>query len=443
MTPVSDSYGSPRPDASSGACLIGIDAHSPAERAGLQTGDRVIAVDGFPLLDVLDWRWRTAEPSFVVTVQRGDTTLDMVVERPSGGSVGVEFADSVFDGVRECANACRFCFIGQLPQGLRRSLYVRDDDYRLSFLSGTFVTLTNITDADLTRMIEQHLSPLYVSVHAVDEAVRRQLINPPAGDRALERLTALLVGGIEIHTQIVLVPDVNDGAVLDRTLSWLSAAGVASVGIVPLGYTAHQRCFKRSFEDPATAGAAIDQVQRWRSTSAKPLPWVQLADEFYLNAGYDVPDVASYGDFAHYENGIGMVRTFLDELAGAARGRRAKGHLVVVSGTLFAPVLQSALTEAGLAENVEVLAVENRLLGGGVNVTGLLDGGAIVHAIRAHDSQGPFLVPDVVVNSDGLLLDDVPVSELGGRSDKFVSVIGSRAGHLVDAVCGPKRFGRR
>lgn len=438
-----ESYGSPRPPAGSGACVLRVDRGSAAARAGIRRGDTLLAVDGEPLADILDWRWRSAEPTFDVTVLRAGETLHLAVHRKSGQPVGVSFADVVFDGVRECANACRFCFVSQLPRGLRRSLYVRDDDYRLSFLSGTFITLTNLSDADERRIITQHLSPLYVSVHAVDEAVRRTLIHPPSPDRALSRLRSLLAAGVEVHTQIVLVPGINDGAVLDRTLDWLSAAGVASVGVVPVGYTAHQHRFARSFEEPAAAQAVIARIEAWRARHEHPVPWLQLADEFYLNAGRPVPDAVAYGAFAHYENGIGMVRTFLDELAAAAVGCRPRRRAVAVTGTLFAPILCNALAEVGLAEAVEVLPVANRLLGGGVTVTGLLDGAAIVDAIRAHPSQGPFLVPEVVVNSDGLLLDDTPAVELSGSSGKQTRVIGSRAQHLIDAVCRPRRFGRR
>lgn len=436
-------YGSPRPPAGSGARVLGVTPRSDAAWAGLRAGDTVLAVDGEGLLDILDWRWRTAEPSCVLTVLRDGERLDLPMRRRPGRPAGVRFADVVFDGVRECANACRFCFVRQLPAGLRASLYVRDDDYRLSFLSGTFVTLTDLSDADLARIIALRLSPLYVSVHATDPEVRRELIRPPRPDRTLERLEALLAAGIEVHTQIVLVPGVNDGAVLDATLDRLSAFGAASVGIVPLGYTAHQRRFERSFEDPGAAAAVIDQVGAWRQRAGRPPAWVQLADELFLAAGRPLPSAEAYGALPHFENGIGMVRVFFDELAAAARGRRPRGHAVAVSGELFAPVLHDALRAEGLADAVEVLGVPSRLLGGGVSVTGLLDGAAVIDAIRAHPSQGPFLVPDVVVNSDGLLLDDVPAAELARRCGKQVRMIGSRAGDLVDAVCGPRRLRRR
>jgi putative radical SAM enzyme (TIGR03279 family) len=434
-----ETYGMPRAASGVGAVVSEISKGSDAERSGIVVGDRVLAVDGELLHDILDWQWLTEEPEFVLTLERAGDKVQIEVERVAGRPLGVSFTDVLFDGVRECDNACAFCFVSQLPAGLRRSLYVRDDDFRLSFLNGTFITLTNLEDPDVDRIILQRLSPLYVSLHAIDNAVRRRLICPTVEDRALERVDELLAGGIGLHVQIVLVPGVNDGTVLDETLEWLAARdGVLSVGVVPLGYTGHQSRFSASFEKPEDARRVVEQIRGWqvRLSRDDKDTWLQAADEFYLNAGIDVPDADAYGQFPHYENGVGLVRTFLDELVEGTEDTTVCGHAVAVTGTLFAPTLRRALESVGLGHAVEVLDIENELLGGGVSVTGLLGGSEIARALRQHEGDGPYLVPDVVVNSDGLLLDDTPAESLPALAGgKDVRIVPTGAMGIVDAVC--------
>jgi putative radical SAM enzyme (TIGR03279 family) len=438
---------------SGGGRIVSVDAGSDAERGGLEPGDQVRAVDGEPVRDVIDWQWLTEEDTFEVTVVRNDAEHHVLIARSWTGPLGVAFDNVIFDGIRECVNACEFCFVSQLPTGLRPQLSVRDDDYRLSFLTGNFVTLTNLDDADVRRIITQRLTPLHVSVHATDADVRNRLVCCTTEDTTLERLETLLAAGIEAHIQIVAVPGVNDGSVLDETLSWLARrCGVLSVGVVPLGFTSHQRRYERSFL-PEESARLIELLGRWQAAerTRRGCGWVYAADEFYLSAGVALPSGAEYDDYLQYENGIGMVRGFLDEFeeamtaasagkdsgrprANALVGEVAGAPLTAVTGTLFAPVLQDVLASAGLDGCVRVLPVANGLFGGNVSVSGLLGGGDIVAAIEADDARGIYLVPDVVVNSDGLLLDDVPADELSARSRADVRVIASNAASLVDAV---------
>lgn len=423
-------YGEP---VTSGGRIAAVEPGSAAETAGFRVGDRVISVDGHPVRDVLDWQWLTDDDEFDVAIEHDGEIFDLDVVPVIGQPLGVAFEDVVFDGVRECVNACAFCFVTQLPAGLRPSLYVRDDDYRLSFLYGNFITLTNLDETDMDRIVSERLSPLYVSLHAVDPGVRRRLVACTVDDTTVERMSALLESGIDLHVQIVAVPGVNDGEVLRETLEWLAAReGVESVGIVPLGYTAHQRRFDRSFTAGESA-ALLDLLVPYqaRMRAERDLTWVQAADEFYLAAGLPIPPADYYDDYPQFENGIGMVRSFLDELAEA--GPVPSGTATVVTGTLFAPVLASALEQRGLA-NLRVLPVSNTLMGGNVSVAGLLGGEDIVRAIRADGAAGTYLVPDVVVNSDGLLLDDVPAAEIRGRSGAEVIFVGAGALDLAEAV---------
>lgn len=415
-----------------GGRVFAVAAGSAGAEAGIRPGDRVVAIDGQPVRDVLDWQWLADSAGFDVTVENDDGVFDLTVEPAPGEPLGITFDDVVFDGVRECVNACAFCFVTQLPAGMRPSLYVRDDDYRLSFLYGNFVTLTNMDEADIERVKEQRLSPLYVSLHAVDPAVRRSLVACTVDDTTTERMDELLDAGIELHVQIVAVPGVNDGDVLAATLDWLSARpGVLSVGIVPLGFTRHQTRFSRTF-DQRGAGAVIDAIAPYQQEmrDRRGCTWVYAADEFYLIASREMPAADAYDDFPQFENGIGMVRAFADEIAA---DEVPDADATVVTGMLFAPVLERLLRQRGCA-GVRVLAVENQLMGGNVSVTGLLGGGDIAAAIRADAHAGPYLVPDVVVNSDGLLLDDVPAGDLARQSAADVRLIGTTAGDLTTAL---------
>ncbi|MDO9108359.1 MAG: DUF512 domain-containing protein, partial [Coriobacteriia bacterium] len=305
--------------AGSGGRIAAVDNDSAASRAGVVVGDRVLSADGAPLADIIDWQWYSDGDQVAVELDRESGTRENVLlVREPGQAWGLDFADLLFDRVRTCRNSCAFCFMSQLPQGLRPALYLRDDDFRLSFLSGNFITLTNLTDPDVTRIGEQQLSPLYVSLHAVDPEVRGRLICAHE-DRALERFDQLLAEGIDLHVQIVLVPGVNDGEQLDSTLTWLAEReGVLSVGIVPLGYTRYQSTFAVGYEDRIDAAMVIEQVQRWQFAMRErdEVTWVHLADEFYLNARAPFPKTEWYDEFPQYENGIGMVRSFVDEAMG-------------------------------------------------------------------------------------------------------------------------------
>lgn len=411
------------------ACAVpiaGVVGESPAWEAGFEEGCFLTALDGKPIPDIIDWRWRSAGAAIRV----GYIDLDgeegtAVLRREDGEDWGFVFEGTVFDGIRRCRNACTFCFMHQLPEGLRPSLYVRDDDFRLSFLSGTFVTLTNLSAADEQRIIEQRISPLHVSLQAVDPAVRGRLIGRYAawGLAALERL---LHAGIHCAVQVVLVPGENDGAVLQDTLRWAEAhPGIDSVGIVPLGYTRHQDRFRSSFNEPAAARAVLEAIAPFqrRAQQRGAGPWVFAADEFYSNAYggallEKLPDAAFYGDFALFEDGIGIIRSVVDDwradetrrqaVRTAEALRRADRRALIVSGLAQRHFLDRLLAEAGLDGLVSPLYVANAFFGGNVDVTGLLCGEDIAPALAAAAAADPralFFVPSIVFNDDGVTLD--------------------------------------
>lgn len=436
---------SPAAPGRSAARIASVEEGSPFDDAGFEPGCAVTAVDGEAVRDVLEWRWLSADDAIEVSyVDLDGDAGTVLLERDEGERWGVEFEGAVFDGVRTCRNACTFCFMRQLPPGMRRSLYVRDDDFRLSFLSGTFVTFTNLSSDDEARIVAQRISPLRFSLQAASPDVRARLIGKHAahGIAAADRL---LEAGIELHAQIVLVPGENDGAELARTLAWAyERPGVLSVGIVPLGFTRHQELFDRSFDDPADARAVLDLVRPFqeRAMRERGSSWAYCADEFYRNAYREtlldnLPPASFYGDFDLFEDGIGIVRTFVDDweeacraglaraAADALRERGAVARLVV--GGAMEPFLSQLVDGCRLRGALRPLVVENRFFGGNVTVTGLLTGADIADAVRgelaASSERQLFFVPSVVLNDDGLLLDDLRMEDVGKRAGAPVRVV--------------------
>lgn len=426
-----------------GAPVKSVERDSPAYDAGFEPGCVVTHVDGMPVRDLIDWRWLSSECEMEVSYVDCDGDAGRIVlERDPGEGWGFVFDGVVFDGIRTCRNSCTFCFMRQLPKGLRGSLSTRDDDFRLSFLSGTFATLTNLSEDDAARIVEQRLSPLRVSLHAVDPLVRRSLMGRNA-DAGIANLERLLAEGVEFDAQVVLLPGENDGTVLDETLEWAYARpGITTVGVVPLGFTRHQRAFDESFDDPESALRVLGQLEplQRRALAERGTPWVYAADEFYLNAyGADVldllPEAAFYGDFSMFEDGIGIVRSMVDLFReGVASGAAARlsrameetGMRVrLVCGEAMGAYMPRLLDEAALAPRMQALFVRNDFFGGNVDVTGLLCGRDVAAAI-SRDWEGlredgevadaarhvAYFVPAVMLNDDGLTLDDWTLGDI-------------------------------
>lgn len=401
------------------AVIERVDLGSPADDAGLEAGDVVTHVEGVPLRDVIEWRWQS--DGFDVELLLEDGT-SVYLERDLGEDWGITFSDCIFDGVITCKNACSFCFMTMLPAGMRPALYLRDDDYRLSFLQGNFVTLTNVDDAELERIIAYGLAPLHVSLHAVSADVRKRLMGKNAA-RGMEVLERLLAAGIEVHVQVVVVPGVNDGPELMRTLAWIEARpGILSAGFVPLGYTRQQDRFGSSFsDDPDAAAAVIELIREFQEDSGveRRNPRLQIADEFYLDAGYDFPPAYAYAGYPQFQDGIGMMRAFIDEWAAhAERIVRAAQRLadgptaMIVTGTAFARVLGPLIDASPLAGLLELLPVENEYFGGNVDVTGLITGSDLIPALKRASPAGALLLSREMFNQDMLLLDDVSLADV-------------------------------
>jgi len=397
-----------------------------ALRGGLRTGDRLLAVDGGPAVDVLDLEFVAADGCFEVEVERAGRRLTLEICCAPGEWHGVELAGGLGSTPRVCRNACRFCFVDQLPPGLRAGLYVKDDDYRLSFLEGNFVTLSNMEDADLARVERLHLSPLYVSLHAWDDDTRVALMGPAARPTRA-RLERLAAAGIRSHVQIVLCPGWNDGVILEETI--LRLAGLESiqdVGVVPVSLAAEGELRRVTPGDAETAVTLIEALQH-RLRRERGRAFVHAADELYLLCGATPPEADAE---LQYENGIGICAAFLDEAAGSARRGPVRPPLALLSGTLAEPVVRRACELLG---DARPFVVHNRLFGPHVTVTGLLGGREVIAELRrAPLGSGEWLVvPRAFLPPySEVTLDDVTVAELRRACAGRLLVAGSLAAAL-------------
>lgn len=423
------------------ARIVSVDEGSPAQRAGLKPGMVVTAVNDTPLRDIIEWQWQSDGLEVELELEDGDI---VTLEREFGESWGIAYDDSIFDGLMTCCNNCTFCFMSMLPKGMRSTLYMRDDDYRLSFLQGNFVTLTNVDDEELERIIELRLSPLHVSLHAVSPDVRQELMGRNA-QRGLDVLERLLDAGLEVHVQVVLVPGVNDGPELVRTLSWIEAhPGVLSAGFVPLGYTKHQDRFSSSYSDDSEAAAGvIELIREFQEDSGveRRNPRLQIADEFYIDAGYDFPPAFMYAEFPQFQDGIGMMRSFIDEwnslealIAKAADGIDASEPVTIVTGTAFAKVLDPLIESSPLNGKLRVLPIENAYFGGNVDVTCLLTGRDVIDALSASGTSGTVLLAREMFNQDLKTLDDVELPEIEETCNVTISLCTFSPKGILDAL---------
>lgn len=441
-----------------GGLIARVEPGTPADDAGFYPGCVITAVDGHELRDVIDWRWHAADHAITVSYIDGDGDAGVVeFMRDDGESWGIEFADPIFDEVRECCNACAFCFMRQLPEGVRAALTLRDDDYRLSFLQGNFVTFTNMTPADEMRIIEQRLSPLRFSLHCVSPEMRERIIGKHA-ERGLRVAQRLLDAGIELHVQIVLMPSVNDGDELRRTIEWCyERPGILNVGIVPLGFTKHQKRFDESFNAAPRTRKVIELVEPYqqRAMHERGHGWVHVSDEFYRNAYPDtlldhVPSAKAYGDFDMFEDGIGIVRSFVDDWKASSEFADACADLlestdqrvILVYGCAMREALTPLLASSRLQERLTPLFVANDYFGGNVDVTGLLCGCDVAPAVRSavqrmqkEGAEPAFAaIPAVAFNDDGVMLDDMSLEQLRSLCGIDVHVVSCEASIYLQQI---------
>ena len=391
---------------------------SLAEAAGIKAGESLLTVNGSSLRDIIDLSFLLADEQVVLKLAAADgTEREITIDKRIDEDLGLEFESAVFDKVTICYNKCVFCFVDQMIPGMRKGLYVRDDDYRLSFLYGNFITLTNMKDEDFDRIIQTHMSPLYVSVHATDPEVRCTMMKNRFAGELMDKLKRLFDAGITVHTQIVCCPGYNDGDVLKRTYADLRALApmVETMAVVPVGLTKNRAHLTplRLFT-PEEAREIVTMVTEWQQECRQSLgkSFVYLGDEFYILAGMPLPQAEWYDGFPQLENGIGLSRNFLEEWQEANKIAPVKGEVnsVIPVGTSAFKVLQPLIKDFNAKTGMQhrLIGVENEFFGSTVNVTGLLCGSDILNAVKGAQS---IILPEVVLNSDDLFLDDMSYAE--------------------------------
>jgi putative radical SAM enzyme (TIGR03279 family) len=428
-----------------GVSIKEVNPGSIAEDLELEPGDILLSINRHKLLDLIDYLMLSSEEELELEVlKKSGEILEIDFEKDPGEPLGLVLSELVFDKIRVCKNHCLFCFVHQLPSAQRASLYIRDDDYRLSFLQGSYITLTNLSESDWQRIEKLHLSPLYISVHATDPQIRQMLLGSKTAAQIIEQLKRLAAAAITVHTQAVLCPGINDGPVLERTISDLAEfwPAVASLAVVPVGLTNHRfglydlRIFQA---DEAAAVLRIINDYQTQSLTKLGTRFVFAADEWYILAGEEFPTDGEYEGYPQLDNGVGLIQWFLTEFRQSFAEllpelQKAAANLVLITGEstgrLWQPVIES-FNQNCPGIRLEMLPVRNNFFGPSVNVTGLLGGNDIIKAVGAHqiDEKCCYLIPQITLKQDeNIFLDGISLVELKEAcAPRQIEVVPTRA----------------
>ncbi len=419
---------------------------SIADAVGLEPGDTLLSINGQPVEDLLDYQFYSQDDNITLVIEKKNgETWSVDIEKDFDDELGLLFEGVVFDRIRLCRNRCMFCFIDQMPPAMRETLYVKDDDYRYSFLFGNYITLTNLSDDDWNKLESMRLSPLYVSVHTTSGPLRQQMMKNPRAAHIMEDLQRLKQAGIQVHTQIVLCPDLNDGQELVKSINELADLypSVQSVGIVPVGLTGHRDKLPhlRTFT-AQEARELIEEVNQWRNTfrSRFGIGFVYLADEFYVKAGIPVPPADYYDDYSQIENGIGLIRLFMDDWQEIKRdlpNQIDPVQVFLITGESARTVMQTVAEDLNRVKGlgVEVIVVPNQYFGGGVTVTGLLTGTDIINCLQDNYRGKKVVIPEVLLQEGcTMLLDNITLEEIASRTGVVIRTTDGSARSLVEAV---------
>ena len=417
-----------------------------ADELGLKPNDEILYFDGFEAVDVLDYLYYDSQTFFTLTVKSGQEVIDFEIEKDEDESLGLTFESDNLQ-IKTCHNKCLFCFVDQMPKGMRPSLYVKDDDYRQSFLHGNFATLSNVSSEEIDRIIRLKLSPLYVSVHVTDGEIRKKLLNNRFAGDIFEKLKKLSDNGIKLHTQVVLVPSINDGEVLSKTCSDLySLKNVLSVAVVPCGITSHrQGLFEINDIDKEYAGKVLDQIKALNKSFNKN--FIKPADEFYFKAGRSVESVDFYDDFSQIENGVGLTSKFEYELNNSLKKTKNDAKYLLIVGTSAYNYIKDCVSLVekhvkGLS--VQVVKVINEFFGSTVNCTGLLVASDIISAVTPYIKNQKYdgiIIPSVCFKCDeALFLDGLSAKQMAKKLNMKIIVTDGSGESFFNSLSGGKNL---
>ncbi len=424
--------------------IVSVDAKSPAKKAGVKAGERLVEVNGHRIIDVLDYKFYTYDPVLDLTLEHDGERRTLRVEKREGEELGLNFETYMMDAPRSCANHCVFCFVDQLPKGMRQSLYFKDDDARLSFLMGNYITLTNLSDRECQRIIDLHISPINVSVHATEPELRAMLLGNKRGAQGIELMRRFAQHGITMNCQIVSCPGLNDGPHLQRTMEDLAEMypGVGSVSVVPVGLTKHREgLYPLEPYTETTAAAVVDMVESFAEDCLKKygtrLFW--CSDEFYLQAGRDIPEDAYFEDYTQLENGVGMLRLLMTEFDSALglQDEKNVSDFSVACGVAAAPFLRQIVDKAALKCHTKgsVYPIVNRFFGETITVSGLVTGGDLIDQLTGKDLGERLLLPvNMLRHGQDVFLDDVTLAQVSERLGVKVTPVNQDGFDLCDAI---------
>ena len=426
--------------------ITSVDPHSPAARAGARAGDRLVRLNGEIVVDFLDYQALSANRRVRAELLRDGARVEIACKKGEYDPLGMNFETPMMSGVRMCCNHCLFCFVDQLPPGVRAAMRVKDDDWRMSLMMGNYVTLTNVSDRELDRIVARRASPLYISVHAADPDLRERMMRTPRARRLMDQLRRLSDGGVEFHCQAVLCPGLNDGAALEETIRALvELPGAQSLALVPVGLTGWRDGLAplRKYR-PDEARAVLDIANRWRAKllAERGGRFVFPSDEFYLQAGAPLPADEEYEDYGQIDDGVGMLRLLWTQFSEAwaelpEERRRASGgaKLAVACGVSAAPFLRAMLDAHPVAgAQVEVCAVENRFFGPSVTVSGLITAGDLIERMRGVDCQRVLITQCMLRDGGDRFLDDVSLKDACARLGKPIVPVGRDGADLLGAL---------
>ena len=426
--------------------ITGVDAGSPAWRAGIRSGDRLTRIDGEIVIDFIDYQALTAKRRLRVDVLRDGQPLSFNIRKDEYAALGLSFEKPMMSGTRLCCNKCLFCFVDQLPGDARESMRVKDDDWRTSLLMGSYVTLTNVSDVELHRIVARHASPLYISVHCTDPELRTRVLGTSRAARLMNQLKILSDGGISFHCQCVLCPGINDGAALERTIAELSEIpGARSLALVPVGLTGHREgLYDLHPYTPAEARAVLDIAEKWRDVLLKKrgTRFVFPSDEFYLQAGRPIPPDEEYEDYEQIDDGVGLLRLldteYIDAWEDAGEAvTKSEGsvRLAIACGKSAEGFLRDMLKRHPVAGvTIDVYGLENTWFGPTVTVSGLITGGDLMAQMKGVPCDAIMITEVMLRENDNKFLDDTTLPQVEQALGKPVVPVGRRGEDLLHTI---------